>query len=121
MTAAGPVTNTIWRDREALFSRARVARTPIDRMVGLLPRTSMDEDEAMVFPSCRSLHTFFMRIPIDIAFLDHEGGVVKIVPDVSSGRLVFGGPGSRTAIECGARVLARKAVALGQRLTWSAN
>lgn len=113
--------STIWRGREALFTRVRIASNPIQRMLGLLPRTEMADDEAMVFPGCRSLHTFFMRISIDIAFLDGDGGVVKIFQDVASGRLIFGGPGSSTAVECGARILSRKAVALGQRLTWSAN
>ncbi len=29
---------------------------------------------------CKSIHTFFMRIPIDVAFLDAERHVVKLLP-----------------------------------------
>lgn len=33
----------------------------------------------MVIPSCRWVHTLGMRIPIDVAYVDGDGVVVKIV------------------------------------------
>jgi uncharacterized protein len=32
-----------------------------------------------VLPSCRHVHTFFMRFPIDIAFCDRNGRVLRTV------------------------------------------
>ena len=43
-------------------------------MIGRAPDPSM----AMAFPRCRSVHTWFMAYPLDIAFIDEEGEVVEI-------------------------------------------
>lgn len=112
---------TIRRQGETVFPRAQVARGPVERMLGLLPRTSLEGDEALIFPSCKSLHTFFMRFPIDIVFVDRDGEVVKLVRDVPAGRLVFGGKLAHTAIECAGTEAAARGITEGQRLTWSAS
>jgi uncharacterized membrane protein (UPF0127 family) len=36
-------------------------------------------DGAFVIPDCRWVHTFGMRVPIDVAFVDEAGVVLKIV------------------------------------------
>ena len=43
-------------------------------MIGRAPDLSM----AMAFPRCRSVHTWFMAYPLDIAFIDDEGEVVEV-------------------------------------------
>ena len=112
---------TVWCGEEAVFSRARVADSSWDRLLGLLPRVGLDPEEAMVFPGCSSLHTFFMRFAIDVAFLARTGEVVRLFREVNRGRMLFGGAESDAAIECGARMLERHGVELGQRLTWTEN
>lgn len=52
------------------------ATSSLQKMKGLLGRTSIDG--AMYFPSVPSVHTFFMRFTIDVAFLDADN-VVKHV------------------------------------------
>lgn len=88
-------------------------------MLGLLPRVGLEADEALVFPRCRSLHTFLMRFPIDVAFVRETGEVVKLFFEVASGRVLLGGRGAHSAIECGAAVLRGHGVDVGQRLTWN--
>lgn len=73
----------------------------------------------MIFPRCRSLHTFFMRFAIDILFLEEMGRVVRLFAEVPRGRLVFGGSQSHAAVECGPKVAAARRIELGQRLTWT--
>jgi uncharacterized membrane protein (UPF0127 family) len=48
------------------------------RLFGL---TGIDEDEfePLLFPRCRSIHTFGMRAPIDVVWLDEEGGIFGVV------------------------------------------
>ncbi len=110
---------TIWRNGVALFPRARVVRTPLSKLLGMLHRREIGPDEALIFPRCRSLHTFFMRFAIDIAFLGRSGEVVRLFSSVGSGRCLFGGPEAAAALECGEKILASHEVELGQRLTWS--
>lgn len=60
-----------------LADRAERATSFRDRFVGLMGRRALALGEGMLLSPCNSIHTFFMRIPIDVAFLDSEGRIVK--------------------------------------------
>jgi uncharacterized protein len=55
-----------------------VARTPVQRLRGLALRRFPPPQTALLFPRCRSIHTFGMRFPIDVVFLDAYGQVVRV-------------------------------------------
>jgi uncharacterized protein len=63
------------RDGDVLAT-AEVADGLADRTKGLLGRTSFEG--ALVLPRTRSVHTFGMRFPIDVAFCDKEMVVVGV-------------------------------------------
>jgi uncharacterized protein len=52
-----------------LADRLRLARTFFARLVGVLVRP-LEPGEAMQLAPCRAVHSFFMRVPIDVVFLD---------------------------------------------------
>lgn len=56
-------------------------------MRGLLDRTSLAEGEGMWFPRCRLIHTFGMKFPIDLVYLDERHQVCKVVEGLRPGRL----------------------------------
>ena len=64
------------RDR-LLADRAERATSFFERFKGLMGRPSLAFGEGLHILKCNSIHTFFMRIPIDVAFLDPSGVVVK--------------------------------------------
>jgi uncharacterized membrane protein (UPF0127 family) len=68
--------NNVTRDR-LLADRAERATSFRDRFVGLMGRRSLVVGEGMLIAPCNSIHTFFMRIPIDVAFLGPDGEIVK--------------------------------------------
>jgi uncharacterized membrane protein (UPF0127 family) len=43
----------------------------------------------MVLAPCNSIHTFFMRFPIDVVFAARDGRVVKLRHAMPTGRLAF--------------------------------
>jgi len=47
------------------------------RRRGLLGRDAFAPGSAMIIAPCNSIHTFFMRFPIDAAFVDRQGVVLK--------------------------------------------
>ena len=47
------------------------------------------ENWALAFPRCRSVHTFGMRFPIDVVFLDRDGRVVRQEPNVGRRKVLF--------------------------------
>jgi uncharacterized membrane protein (UPF0127 family) len=51
--------------------------TALQKMKGLLGRSSVDG--AMYFPDVPSVHTFFMRFAIDVAFLDANNVVRHVL------------------------------------------
>jgi len=67
-----------WLVSEArVLASADVATTSRERRKGLRGRRELDG--AFVIPKCRWVHTFGMCIPIDVAFVDEAGVVLKIV------------------------------------------
>lgn len=64
------------RDDEVLAS-LDVATTRRDRARGLLGRDGIDG--AIYLAPCRSVHTFRMRFPIDVAFVDGNMEIVRVV------------------------------------------
>src|SRR3989304_6591334 len=65
---------------------------------GLMGRRALPENSGLLLTPCSSVHTFFMRFPIDVVFLDRERRVVKIVPAMKPWRTALGG-GGREALE----------------------
>src|SRR5207253_2310168 len=62
-----------------LAERAEVAERAWARIKGLLGREALGAGEALVIRPCTSIHTFFMRFPIDVLFLDAGGSVLRAI------------------------------------------
>ena len=58
--------------------RCVVAASPLRRLRGLLGRTFLPAGEGILLKPARSVHTFFMRFPIDVVFVDSQLAVVGI-------------------------------------------
>lgn len=52
------------------------------RLKGLMFRKRPLEEEGLWIIPCNSIHMFFMNFPIDVAFLDREQKVIKLVADL---------------------------------------
>lgn len=68
--------------------RLYVARSARERFLGLMGLAELPADCALLIPGCDSVHTFWMRFPIDVLFLDARGRVVHAVPRLSPRRVV---------------------------------
>ena len=64
---------------KVLATRAAEARDFGDRLVGLMGQRELPVGHGLHIVPCNSIHTFFMRIPIDALFLDKQGKVVKLL------------------------------------------
>jgi len=64
-----------------------VADTGKTRRVGLLKRTGLAPGEGLWIRPCEGIHTFFMKFPIDVLFLDRHQRVVKAVKAMEPWRL----------------------------------
>lgn len=64
--------------KKLVSSQCLWAQSSWSRMVGLLNHSSLEEEEALLIEPCKQVHTFFMRFPIDIAFLDKDDVVLAV-------------------------------------------
>lgn len=69
--------------------RIRVASRFVERLRGLLWHDrSYLEGGMIVFPRCRSIHTFGMHEPLDVAFVDEAGLVIEVMRGIAPGRVL---------------------------------
>jgi len=86
------------------------------RNKGLLGRDSLPEGAAMIIAPCSSIHTFFMRFPIDVAFVARDGRVIKVSAAVRPWRIAIA-LGAYAVIEMPAGAFARSNTARGDLLS----
>ena len=102
-------------DGSIVCERLLVADRPFARMRGLLGRRSLPSGEGLLLKPGASVHTFFMRFPIDVVFLDREGGVIAIAPELRPWRAA-GRRGARAVLELPAGECERRGLHTGDRL-----
>ncbi len=91
----------------------RVAETFWTRFRGLMFRRQIDEDDALLFPNCGSIHTFGMLTRIDVAFL-RQGIVERVVAEARPNR-IYATPGC-DVLELAPGSLSAAGVRVGDRL-----
>jgi uncharacterized protein len=64
-----------------------VASTFPSRLLGLALLSRDRAGEGLLIPDCRSVHTFGMRFPLDLLFLDDGHRVIEIRRDVPPGEV----------------------------------
>ena len=105
-------------DDAVVCASCTVARDPLTRMRGLLGRRGLAQGEGML--PAGSIHTFFMRFPIDVVFLDREQRVVRVVPNLRPWRTA-GVRKARAVLELAAGEAARVGMAPGSALRLEVN
>jgi len=105
-------------DGRIVCERVVVADRAHRRMRGLLGRRYLRAGEGMVLRPAWSIHTAFMRFPIDVVFLDADQVVLRIEPDVRSWRTASC-RGAREIVELAAGECRRRGLEVGDRVAWA--
>jgi uncharacterized protein len=85
------------------------------RMRGLLGRGSLPSGEGMLLQPSPSIHTAFMRFPIDVVFLDRNLRVIKLVEHLPPWHTASAMEG-RSTLELSAGEIVRRQVQVGDQL-----
>mgnify|MGYP003683185045 CR=1 FL=1 len=64
--------------QKELISNLLVADTFATRAKGLMGKKTMAASDAVFFPRCNWIHTFFMSMPIDVVYVDKKMKVRKL-------------------------------------------
>lgn len=74
-----------------MLMRMTMAVSFASRLKGLLQTDKLSEGAqqgVLCLAPCRSIHTMGMKQPVDVAFVNSEGVVVRVERDVKPGRLL---------------------------------
>jgi hypothetical protein len=96
--------------------RVRIARSSLDRTVGLLTTPEVEPGEGLWIERSPSIHMFFMRYPIDAVFVSAEGRVTKIAANLKPWRVVWWARGARDCLELRAGAAAEAGIQVGDQL-----
>jgi uncharacterized membrane protein (UPF0127 family) len=95
-----------------------LADKPHTRLRGIMGWKSMRRGEGMLIRPTFSVHTMFVRFPIDVVFLDKEMTVVSIAHDLKPWRFA-GARKAKSVLELAAGECRRLGLQRGDRLGWA--
>ncbi len=75
---------------ETVVAQLRIADGFWSRLVGLQFRRPLPSDAGLLLVPCNSVHTCFVRFPVDVVFLDDRGCVLAVRQNLRPWRLAFG-------------------------------
>jgi uncharacterized membrane protein (UPF0127 family) len=102
-------------DGGVVCERCVVADSFLLRLNGLLGRRSLGSEEGLLLVGSPSIHTTFMRFPIDVLFLDRELGVIAVKEGLKPWRIA-GRRKAKHILELRSGEAARRGVGPGARL-----
>lgn len=82
-----------------LAEKLAVAATLLSRAKGLLGRSELPPGEGLLITPCSGVHTFLMRFPIDLVFLDRENRIIATVEKLRPQRMTRLLPQARSVLE----------------------
>jgi uncharacterized membrane protein (UPF0127 family) len=113
-------TQTLKReDGTVVCDKCTIADNPLRRMRGLLGRDGLESGEGLLLRPASAVHTYFMRFPIDVVFLDRSLVVVGISDSVDPWR-ARSRKGAKAVLELPAGESARRGLEVGDQLELAA-
>ncbi|MBT7608754.1 MAG: DUF192 domain-containing protein [Bacteriovoracaceae bacterium] len=74
---------------QVIAEKVKMADTIYLRTVGLMFSKSLDGFDCLWIRPCKSIHTCFMKYPIDVMFLDKKLKIVKIIKNIKPWRVTL--------------------------------
>lgn len=100
-----------------LAARCRVADSYFPRLVGLMGAKRIEPGEGLLILPCNSIHTHFMRFPIDVLYVSRENIVIALDEAVAPWRFGRIHRGARYVVELPAGTIAATGTEVGDKVT----
>ncbi len=117
MRRSGKIGRLIADDGRTVCAHCELADTPLSRLRGLLGQAALPPGHGLLLVPSNSVHTFFMRFPIDVVLLDRNLVVRRVAHSVRRSKLVWQ-RGARRVLELPSGEANRLGLRAGTRLTW---
>ena len=86
------------------------------RFIGLMGKDRLEKNEGLWMARCRAIHTFWMRFPLDVVFLDRELIVIKTVKGLRPFRPVVSCRHAQGVLELPEGTIERARIQIGDRV-----
>lgn len=106
-----PIYNTT--KRVHLAQQIMIADNMLARSAGLLGTSQPDMQKALYLTPCKAVHTFGMKYPLDLVFLDGQGKVIKLVENLRPNQMTRLVPAAISALEFSPNTIAANAIEVG--------
>jgi len=84
---------------QTVVEQLQIADGFLSRLVGVQFRRQLPLGAGLLLVPCGSVHTCFVRFPLDLVFLDRRGSVLDVRPDIRPWRVAFGPCGTHAVLE----------------------
>lgn len=92
------------------------AQNMLARLVGLIGTAKPDKNQAYYIKPCRGVHTFGMKYPVDVVFLDSDRKVVKLIENLLPNKMTQMSPVARSVLELPSGTLKKDKIRTGDHL-----
>ncbi|MBC7475181.1 MAG: DUF192 domain-containing protein [Candidatus Sericytochromatia bacterium] len=58
------------------------ANNTLSRLVGLIGKKKLNDGEGLLLTPCNSIHMMFMKISLDVIFLDRKNKVIHLIKNI---------------------------------------
>lgn len=76
-------------NQKTLSDNIKIADDLPSRLIGLMFKNRPMDSDGLLLDPCNSIHTFFMRYPLDVVFLNGQNQVVKVIRNLSPWRMTW--------------------------------
>lgn len=101
---------------QTILDNLELAKSTLSRMKGLLGRSELHPEQGLWIKPCNSIHTWFMKFPIDVIFVDKKLMVKSIHHKVGPWKLVVPKWGSYSVFEIEAGRASQTQIQVGDQL-----
>jgi len=99
-----------------LTQKVSVASNVLARSAGLLGTVAPDPGKALYLVPCKAVHTFGMKYPLDVVFLDIQGRVIKLVQNLAPNKMTSFVPAANCVLELPPNTIAVAPIETGDEL-----
>jgi len=99
-----------------LEPKVAVASNVLARSTGLLGTAKPDPQKALYLVPCKAVHTFGMKYPLDVVFLDIQGRVVKLFQNLAPNKMTSLVPAANCVLELPPNTIAATQLETGDEL-----
>jgi uncharacterized membrane protein (UPF0127 family) len=98
---------SVWQVGACRIETLKIARGLFERGIGLMFRRDVPAacGAGFLFPHCRDLHSFGMRFPLDVVWINDDGAILDIRRGIPPGKVIRGPKTARHVFEVKAGTL----------------